>query len=473
MGALNGTAPGWCCVALLCLALTPAGAADEALGNAAWLELREEVQTRLETLRPTIDRYEGREEPPTEEETAELRAEHEWLAPRVQQLRQRKEEATEEQRAALEPARELYARLETLIQSTQEFSAPEESRDSPKVESTVAKLTFYGSIRLRVFRPADGDGTADDATSRIGARVQANVTKDYQLFGRAEFGTNILSESFDFIIGGDPGGDSEAALPLRLLFAGAEGPGGRISFGKQWAVYYDVAVFTDQAPFFGGEASGTYAAGTDGGLAGTGRADNALQYRFALEPFKIGAQIQIRDKTVNNRPVADTWGLSAIYKISEGVSFGAAFNKTGDGIPDPEDNQPKKNDESLIVGLRWESKNEKVYYGATYATFENHERDDLDRFFDGYGVEIYADQGLGKHWAISGTWNYQKPDDEHPGRYKIDYVSLGANYTLGEHWKFFAIYKFDDSRGSDGTPLSQDTLGVAVFYNFSRGFAPF
>jgi len=460
-------------LALLCLALTPAGAADEALEDASWLELVEQVQARLDALRPTIDRYEHRKEPLTEEETAELQTEHAWLEPRVQQLRQRKEEATEGQRAALVLARELYSRLETLIQSTQEFAAPEESRDSPKVESTISKLSFYGSLRLRVFRPADGDVTADDATSRVGARVQANVPKDYQFFGRAEFGTNILSQSLDFIIGGDPGGDSDGAIPLRLLFVGAEGPGGRISFGKQWSVYYDVAVFTDQAPFFGGEASGTYAAGTDGGLSGTGRADNALQYRFAIDPFKIAAQIQIRDKTVNNRPVADTWGLSAIYKLKERVSFGAAFNKTGDGIPDPEDNQPKKDDESLIVGLRWESKDEKVYYGATYAKFNNHERDDLDRFFDGYGVEIYADQGLGKHWAISGTWNYQEPDDRHPGRYKIDYVSLGANYTLGKHWKFFAIYKFDDSRKSDGTPLSQDTLGVSVFYNFSLGFAPF
>lgn len=83
-----------------------------------------------------------------------------------------------------------------------------------------------------------------------------------------------------FLIGGDPGTQEDSdnvALPLRLAFVGFEGPQGRVSFGKQWSTYYDVAVFTDQAPFFGGSASGTYNAGTDGGVSGTGRANQALQ----------------------------------------------------------------------------------------------------------------------------------------------------------------------------------------------------
>lgn len=38
------------------------------------------------------------------------------------------------------------------------------------------------------------------------------------------------------------------------------------------------------------------------------------------------------------------------------------------------------------------------------------------------------------------------------------------------------IYHWTELRGarqSDGTPLDRNTLGAAVFYNFSWGFAPF
>lgn len=46
--------------------------------------------------------------------------------------------------------------------------------------------------------------------------------------------------------GGDPGtgeGSENVTIPLRLAFIGFEGFAGRPTFGKQWSVYYYVAVF--------------------------------------------------------------------------------------------------------------------------------------------------------------------------------------------------------------------------------------
>jgi len=40
-------------------------------------------------------------------------------------------------------------------------------------------------------------------------------------------------------------------------------------------------------------------------------------------------------------------------------------------------------------------------------------------------------------------------------------------------WKFYLIYRFDNSQKSEGTPVGRNTLGAAVFYKFSWGFAPF
>ena len=256
-----------------------------------------------------------------------------------------------------------------------------------------------------------------------------------------------------------------------LAFVGFEGPQGRVSFGKQWSTYYDVAVFTDQAPFFGGSASGTYAAGTDGGISGTGRANQALQYRFAVSHFKFGLQAQIRNETENDRPFADTWGISANYQFDEGVTLGAAFNQVRDGVPNPEAEQPRLGDQALILGARW--RNGRNYCAVTYTDFDNHERDDQQRFFSGYGWEVYADHEFENGFGVGGVYNYQRPDSGHPGQFEIDFLSVGASYHLGESWRFYLVYKFDGSTKSDGSDLGKDTLGAAVFYNFSWGFAPF
>jgi hypothetical protein len=232
-----------------------------------------------------------------------------------------------------------------------------------------------------------------------------------------------------------------------------------------------VAVFTDQAPFFGGNASGTYAAGTDGGVSGTGRANQALQYRFAISQFKFGVQTQIRNKTENDQSFADTWGISTNYQFDEGITLGAAFNQVRDGVPNPKPEQAKLGDQALILGARWQD--EKNYYALTYTDFDNHEKDDQDRFFSGYGWEVFADHVLTGRIALGGTYNYQKPEGDHPGQYKIEFLSVGASYFLGDAWRFYLLYKFDNSQKSDGTPLGRNTLGAAVFYNFSWGFAPF
>lgn len=461
-------------ILVLALVLADASRSQDGPPETTWIELFREVEAKLEALRPRIEELEALDRPLRAEEKDQLKSEYDDLHPRVQELRQRREEATEEQREQAKEAKDLFRRMEVLLEQTQAFAAPEEARNAPQIETMISRFAFYGSLRGRAFVDGEGEATLDDSTSRLGIRGQLDVTETYQFFGRGEVGTNIVGDLTRFLIGGDPGtqeGQEDVAIPLRLAFIGLDGPQGRLSFGKQWSTYYDVAVFTDQAPFFGGNASGTYAAGTDGGIAGTGRADRVLQYRFAISHFKFGVQAQIRNLTDNNRSFADAWGISTNYQFKEGITLGAAFNQVRDGLVDPQPEQPKLGDESFIVGIRWQNKTN--YYAATYADFQDHEQDDQGRFFSGHGWELYADHVLTERIGIGGTYNYQRPESNHPGQYKIDFLSVGVSYFLGDSWRCYLIYKFDNSRNSDGTPLGRNTLGAAVFYNFSWGSAPF
>lgn len=80
---------------------------------------------------------------------------------------------------------------------------------------------------------------------------------------------------------------------------------GNVSFGKQWAPYADVARFTDELNVWGGEWSGIFAGRTDGGVSGTGRADDALQHRLAADPVRLAAQAQLRTLTDNDASFVD------------------------------------------------------------------------------------------------------------------------------------------------------------------------
>ena len=447
----------------------------EAADQESWIETYEELATRLRALEPRIVELEALGRPLNKEELGALRVEAEGIAQVVEQLRKGKSEVSDDTaKQAREDSLDLFTRLIALLEQTKDFAAPEEARDAPQVEAMISKFTAYGSLRGRGFVNGEGEATLDDSTSRVGVRGQLDVSKTYQFFGRFEVGTNLVGDITRFLTGGDPGTEEGAennALPLRLAFVGFDGPQGRVSFGKQWSTYYDVAVFTDQAPFFGGTASGTYAAGTDGGISGTGRPNQALQYRFAISRFKFGVQTQIRNITDNDRAFADTWGVSTNYQFDEGVTLGAAFNQVRDGVEEPESEESKLGDQALILGARWQD--ERNYYAFNFTDFRNHEKDDRGRFFSGQGLEIFADHKLTERIAIGGTYNYQEPEASHPGRYKLEFLSVGGGYTLGDSWRFYLIYKFEKSRASDGTRLGRNTLGAAVFYNFSWGFVPF
>lgn len=365
--------------------------------------------------------------------------------------------------------RELAQESETILVSYAPAGTPEEPRDAPQPIPILNAWKLYGSVRLRVFKPNGESAEASDQSSRIGASWRRDLRTDGTLAVsvRGEFGLSFL-DTVDRILEYGDGNQSEifddSVLFLRLAVVALESRFGRVSFGKQWSAYYDVALFTDQMPAQGGLGTGAYAAGTDGGISGTGRADNALQYRLAIEPASVSLQMQIRNETVNDRPLADTYGGSFRWKFKNGVDIGIGYNKVLDGVPDPEPGEPKLGDQARILGVRYEKG--PLYAALTQSSFLDHEIDDLGRFYSGDGWELYADYDVGKNVMLRFDLSLLTPNSNHPGEYRLRSLTVGASWKFLEKFLLYPLIQFDRSVASDGSPLQNDQLIIGLNYTF-------
>jgi predicted porin len=427
-------------------------------------ELVADLRRLLETIAPRIEQLEGRDETLSEEEINELRKSTEQL---LAARRAAREAADPEavQPAEIERAAELEARMNALAREAQEFSAePEEPRTAPLM-NVLRAFQLYGSLRGRLRFREDEPTEFDENTSRVGIRTQLPIGSKFAFFGRAEIGLR-LSDVIDFA--GDPGSSELAEggdVDLRLAFAGFETPIGRLSFGKQWGAYYDVAIFTDQMPYLCCEGHVVYNAGTDGGVSGTGRADWAFQYRQSTGPVKFTLQGQFRKTSPVATTFADTYGASVIYRWNEVVDFGVSHNRVLDGIAAPEQGQPKEGDRATILGVRYQEN--RLYLGANYSRFQNHETDDLDRFFGGESVILFASYFvIPDRLVIAAELDDVKPKSSHPGQYRVRFATVGASYSLRKYWEFFLLYRFENGRLSDGSRAGKDTLMLSVHFNF-------
>lgn len=365
--------------------------------------------------------------------------------------------------------RELAQQTEDILVEYTSAATPEEPRDAPQPIPILKNWKFYGSVRLRVFKPSGQGAEASDQSSRIGASWRRDLNSEGSLVfsARGEFGLSFL-DTFDRILEYGDGNQSKIldddVLFLRLAFVALDSRFGRVSFGKQWSAYYDVALFTDQMPAQGGLGTGAYAAGTDGGVSGTGRADNALQYRLAVEPASVSLQMQIRSETENDRPLADTYGGSFRWRFSNGVDLGIGYNKVLDGVPDPESGQPKEGDQARILGVRYDKG--RLYAALTQSSFLDHEIDDLGRYYSGTGWELYADYDVGRNVLLRVDLALLTPDSRHPGDFRFRTMTVGASWKFREKFLLYPLIQFDRSTASDGSPLQDDQLIVGLNYTF-------
>jgi predicted porin len=328
-------------------------------------------------------------------------------------------------------------------------------------------IDAYGSLRVAAAWDARGHREIRNNGTRLGLRGEKDLVGRLTAFARVEVGVNLVANDRVIIQNADPGvpiGQGSQALASRLGFVGLDTPAGSLSWGKQWSAYYDVAEFTDQFQIFSGFAGGAWAAGTDGGIAGTGRAERAFQYREARGPLSVALQVQSRSSSPNDRSFADTWAASAIIDGSHGLGIGAAYNQVRDGVAMPTPNEPQLGDEAALFGLRY--RDDRWYAAATYSILKQHEVDDLGRRFDGRGFELAVRRAITDRMWLEGGFNDLDPDADHPGDYRVRLGVGNIVYRFGDASRVFLGVKVEGSRRSDGSKLAEHAFAAGLNYTF-------
>ena len=164
------------------------------------------------------------------------------------------------------------------------------------------------------------------------------------------------------------------------------------------------------------------------------------------------------------------WPGWLCHALVDGAGFtvGAAVNDVRDGVDDPELNEPKEGDQSLILGAQWARGD--WYLAANYNRSEEHETDDEGTFFDAEGAELYASLALdARHKAYAG-FNWLEPDDsDYGGDFERRYIAAGISRAFGLERSRSVVFlecALEDSQDADGSDGRDSVFGGGMRLNF-------
>ncbi len=359
-----------------------------------------------------------------------------------------------------------------------------EKTDNPALHEIMPnRFSIYGSLRLR-HRETKTESVLGDGGTRLGLDGAWQFTPDYWLLGRIETGFKFF-DHLDQII--DPGSEGDGTITddifLRLGYVGVEFPMAFLTYGKNWSTYYQVAEFTDRFQGTGGNASGAFNAGTDGGASGTGRADHVWQTRLQIDhpwrlvshlnPFSINIQAQPGEKIPYANDIRYNYsvGISAIMERTDNFKTGIAVNyasiQTADltylkniGIDG--------NDLALLFGFQWFG--EKWYASTVFSYLRNHMTTNDGIYFDAWGTEGYGHYQIFENIWLTGGWNYLEPlsGENQAGTYILRYAVLELRYTFKDFQRMiYTNIRFDNSRLSSNTnEQTGNTYTIGVRWDF-------
>jgi len=349
-------------------------------------------------------------------------------------------------------------------------------KESVIVEDAVAlsdTMDLYGSMRLFAEMGAE-DPTLNDGSSRLGIRLARRMNNGRTLFGRIEWKTNLVDNDSQFVVSdGTSGGivardeDTDSALSTRLGYLGMRFENvGELTFGKQWSVYYDVAGWTDSFNVYGGAALSVFAAGTDGGSLGSGRAEDAIIWRNARGKFSYGLQTQL--KTAADGDDFEALGGSLIFAPNDRWEIGAAF--AANRIEGAFEAVTGDNNSGVgTVGVRYHSGPWNAAFSI--ATWDNHEAiffADDTLIYDGAGAELYVDYEYSDRLHIYGGFNYTDPDIDDPRvdpDFGVEHLLLGASWFATDESFAYLEALLSDGRDINGRHLDS-VLSTGLRFDF-------
>lgn len=262
---------------------------------------------------------------------------------------------------------------------------------------------------------------------------------------------------------------------------------GRLTFGKQWSVYYDITSYTDQFIVFGARASATYIGGTDGGETGTGRATQSIIYRNTLGIFSFGAQIQARGS--NNDKFIDGYGFSGQLKVTNKFSFGAAINRallSDELIKSNKVLGLKGQPSYYAAGFKYQS--DKFIFNAVGVIEKNGDFTKGRYFtpndmlveptivFDSKGIEVYSKYNFNQ-FSVHAGYNLYTPNtkiikDENGqaplnSHFKVNDVILGLAYQPISFIKFYGEQRLSYGRNASNVK-DFDVFTIGMIFNLSK-----
>ena len=322
-------------------------------------------------------------------------------------------------------------------------------------------LDPYGSFRghLAIYeRRADIQNNA----SRFGIGIDHEAGGGWSLFARGEWGINFVTNDVEFNVDNSGGSgfgriverSTNQALWTRLGYFGVgHGRYGELSLGKRWSVYSDVALLTDMFEVFGGEGSGMYNAGTDGGYVGTGRAEKVIIYRNETDRIAVGAQAQARGA---GGRLFDSFGFSLRIAPVEGLLVGAAWNRAFpsqsiiEGLPGARD----RADAAVFAARYARGPFEGAVTWSLQRANDFVQVDDVSVVFDADGAELYLGWLFVDRLRTYGGFNWLSPAEPHPllhQDFRIRYLVLGSSYSFDPLAVCYAEVRLDDSVEAHGS----------------------
>ncbi|PSW21519.1 porin [Photobacterium sanctipauli] len=306
---------------------------------------------------------------------------------------------------------------------------------------------------------SDGENSLGSQSSRINFAFTHALDNGWDIGAIAEWGYDALAS-----------GDKDSHIFNRLGNVTADKEGiGQFTVGKAWSIHYDVTGKTDLLWVYGGDTAGNYdGIASDGGVHGTGRADDVVQYRTNIQGLQLGLQYQFEDK---NDDYHRDYGYQAMagYDFDFGLGLSAAYGET----------QFKDRADAKVANAVITYETEALYLAANYGQFRNHQNStDYSGVFAGAGnnsltsegmvkeatgMEFFASYDINQFQLLAG-YNHLEDDNSSA---KYAYTTLGVAYFTGPVI-LAAEYKIDtSSKTASGSDADiDDELALLVRYNF-------
>ncbi len=339
----------------------------------------------------------------------------------------------------------------------------------------VDSASFYGKFCTQLaFYQSNGE--IQNNGSRVGLFMDRKLENGIGFFVKSEWAVNTVENNYTFNQGAVTSTDvtedlfisSKNAFDTRLGFFGINFKNfGTLTIGKQWSAYYDVSGWTDMMNVFGGQASGTYLLGTDGGATGLGRASKAVIYRNKIGPVKLALQTQLTGDISN-------YGGSIILMITKELEIGYSIYNSR---ITPETMSiiagSKKDNLSSIAGINFNNKRLSLALTYNIQGFDlQHIIEKDTNLLNGYyahGFEFFGKFLAGKKITVLGGFNYQNPDHNSvyvSNDFEIKYLVLGSEYYFNPKTIIYLECKFDNSKNYSGnSEFNVYTLGFRFDFN--------